>query len=291
MADKKFVQWLHVQIFSKRDEGACSHLVVHHMAGKASADVARLKVPLPESIRENETEEVVQVLAEQAWELAQNDANGLEGIQKYAFQAWFVGAQDKPLSRFTYRFGEADEEEGNDDASVSEPPNKTGLVSQAMRHAEAFARIGTQASIHQLSMQQRTIESQQRLIEKLTEEKLEGVTMMEDLRSKKHEREIELMEKEASFKLKTEALERLTNYLPIVAKKLLGTKALPPGAGNGNGTDKSTPMIRQFLSSLTLEQMQQAKAFLTEDQITLLAEMMMEQQDEEKPKEGAEAPH
>lgn len=288
-ADKKFQAWLHAQIFSKKEDGACSMLVVHHMAGKASSDVARLKVPKPESIREADTEETVLLLAEQAWELAQNDANGIgEGVQKYAIQAWFEGNAEKPLSRYTLRFGQEDDEEGNDDASVSEPPNKTGLVAQAMRHSEAFARIGTQASIHQLSMQQRTIESQQRLIEELTKDKLQYLRDAEELASQKHQRDLEMKEKEASLKLKTEALERVTNYFPLIAQKLFGRKALPAGDG------KTTPTIKQFLQSLTLEQMEKARGVLDESQIALLAEMMMEQQNEEQPQpktEGAEQPH
>jgi hypothetical protein len=292
-AEKKFLTWLHYQIFSKRDEGACKKIVVRHSAGKGSEDVGYLNMPKPESIREEDSNETILLLANQLWEMAENDAAGIVGptLQTYTFQAWFEGEPTKHLSRITARFGTEADEDGSGDGSVSEAPNGTGLVSQAMRHAEAFARIGTQASIHQLSMQQRTIESQQRLIEKLTEEKLGALEMMEDLRSKKHERELEMMEKEASFKLKTEALERLTNYLPIVAKKLLGQKALPSGATNGNVEDKSTPMVRQFLASLTPEQMVNAEKILDPSQVAMLADMMMEQQDDEKPKEGAEAPH
>lgn len=292
--EKKFLAWLHVQVFSKKDEGACRRFVVRHSAGKGSEDVGYVAAPKPESIREEETDEVILNLANQLWDMAENDAGGIVSptLQTYTFQAWFEGEATKPLARYTARFGTAsdDDADGSGDALLSEPANATGLTMQAMRHAEGFAKMATQATVHQLSMQQRTIESQQRLIEKLTEEKLGALEMMEDLRSKRHERDLEMKEKEANWKLKTEALERLTTYLPIVAKKLLGQKALPAGT---NG-EKSTPMVQQLLSSVTPEQMEQMSGILRPEQTALLAEMMMEQQEEEKPQaktDGAGASH
>lgn len=275
MVPPKFKTWLHGQIWpvTKRDEGVCTHLTVRHVSGKNSSDVCRIQVPRPESIKENEEEEILQSLAVEAWEAAQTDADGFQGTNTYSIHSWFEGQPDRAVNRYTARFESSVEEDGNEDESASESPTKSGITSQMMRHTEAFARIGTQASIHQMSLQQRTIESQHNLIGKLVQDKLDTVQLIEDLIQQKHERAIEMKDAESKARFKSELIEAVGNYLPVVAGKM-GMPLLPPTTKDG-----STHPVRQLLASIKPEQMAALTQILSPDQQALVVQLMSEQEE------------
>lgn len=277
----EFRRWVHKQHFGKRKEGDCTFFVIRHLgAGKGKLDdvdkVPALKV---EEIEEGEADATVDRFAFQLHEIAEQDANGFQGVQTYAFLAFFEENPEKHVSRYTLRIVSSDEDEESPDASVSEPANGTGLTAQAMRHSEAFARIGTQASMHQMTLQQRTIQTQADLIERLASERMESFKLIEELYSRKHERDMEVMEKTASLKTRTELIERVTPLLPVIAAKLTGMPLLPKGDDKNQG-------LRAILSSIDETQMGQLQAILRPEQMGLLAEMMVQMQSEDEAKKA-----
>lgn len=281
MVPPKFREWVRKQVFSKRSEGECTHITVRHLsAGKnAMGDVERVNVPRIKEIQDGEADDTIGLLSLQLWEAAQGDADGLVGVQSYAFLSFFDEAPDKHVSRYSARFTSTAEEEGSEDPSASEPATKSGLLSQTMRHLESMARMATQGSMHQLSLQQRTIQSQQDIIEKMTKDRMDTFRLMEDLHSKKHERDMEMKERERSIQLQDELIERLTPYIPVLASKLTGSKLLP-----AKGQASADGGVRELLTSLTPEQMEAAQQILRPEQMTLLVSMMMEAQKEDEAK-------
>jgi cell division protein FtsB len=272
----KFRLWIKNLIFTKREEGDCIAITLRHIAGKASGEVTKMAMPKPAEFEEGEDPDMrVGMMADEIWEKAQDDANGFQGMQTYAFYSWFDGSGDKHFNRFTCRFSpQTESDEMNDDESVSEAPTGTGLVTASMRHTEVFARVATQGSMHQIAMLQRTVESQQRLVEKLTENRMKTFELMEDLQSEKHKRDMEMKDKEAQVRFRTDMMDRVGMLLPIVASKMFKIPLLPAGS-------KGAPAMRELLGSVTEGQMEKLSSILTQEQQALLANMMMEQQDDD----------
>lgn len=270
----KFKAWVRQLVLGKQ-EGLCLAVSLRHLGHKQGADVARTTMPKPEEIGEGEAESQLAIVADQLWSQAQDDADAFEGVQTYAFYSWFDGSPDKAASRYTARFSSrVAGEENSEDESVSEPPTATGQVSQAMRHTEAMARIMTQGQMHMVSSLTRANESKDRLIEKLLDEKMAAIETVEEAMTKKHERQMEMEERRLKAKVMEDAINRVGALVPLVLTKLTGQKLLPAGA-------KGAPAMKELLATIDSEQMEKLGGILKPEQTAMLAEMMMEQQEDE----------
>jgi len=160
------------------------------------------------------------------WSKLQTETASLGGLQKYALYAYHSGDNEAHTSRFIVRIQGVDEEEEGDGLN-SESPDKTGLVSQAMRHAEVYAKAMSAMVMNLASSSQAIISRQSSMIEKLMDDKLAGIETMQEMYDVKEERDIKMIQARAKAKGIENLVSKLGVLLPAVANKISGKPIFP----------------------------------------------------------------
>lgn len=154
------------------------------------------------------------------------EAATLGGLQKYALYAYHSGDNENHTSRFVIRL-QNDDDSDDGDGLNSENPDKAGLTSQAMRHAEVYAKTMSGMVMALMGSYQSTISRQNTMIEKLLEEKSNGLEAMQDLIEAKDERDVRMIQARAKAKGIEDLVGRLGVLLPAVANKVSGKAIFP----------------------------------------------------------------
>jgi hypothetical protein len=273
----KLLNWVRQQIVIEREvsEGPCVKLVLKHInINSKQNEIALFDLRAMRAGAENQ-DAFFDSLVNEIETRAHDDAEGLGGTQRYCVFAHCKNA-DKPVSRFTFRM-EAGDQDGDDDGeAMSEPPTKTGMVGQLMRHTEAIMRTSVVSTNHTISMLQRTIDRQAEQIEKLLSEKFRNLETMEDLISRRDERKLAAADQVFKHQLQGETFKRLMMLAPVVVNRMAG-KTLIPGANPMN------QMLANFAGSLKTEQMEQMAQILTPEQMITVIEVIKSVTPEDPP--------
>jgi hypothetical protein len=177
----------------------------------------------------------------------QSETATLGGLQRFALYSYHSGDNEAHTSRFSIRIQGIDEED-DDDGLNSEGPDKQGLTSQAMRHAEVYAKLmsGSQASI--ISGYQTMIARLSTMVESLLSDKVAGIETMQSLMSDREDHEIKMIQARAKAKGVEGFVSRLGILLPAVANKIAGQPIFPV-------QDSSvTMMTRALFTSLAADE-------------------------------------
>lgn len=156
----------------------------------------------------------------------QTEAATLGGLQKYALYAYHSGDNENHTSRFVIRL-QNDDDNDEGDGLNSENPDKAGLTSQAMRHAEVYAKTMSGMVMALMGSYQSTISRQNSMIEKLLEEKTNGLDVMQEMIEAKDERDVRMIQARAKAKGVEDLVGRLGVLLPAVANKITGKPIFP----------------------------------------------------------------
>lgn len=154
------------------------------------------------------------------------EAATLGGLQKYALYAYHSGDNENHTSRFVIRL-QNDDDADESDGLNSENPDKQGLVSQAMRHAEVYAKTMSGMVMALMGSYQSTISRQGSMIEKMLEEKMQGMEAMQEMIDAKDERDVKMIQARAKAKGIEDLVGRLGVLLPAVANKVTGKPIFP----------------------------------------------------------------
>jgi len=192
----------------------------------------------------------------------QSETATLGGLQRFALYAYHSGDYEAHTSRFSIRIQGIDEDD-DEDGLNSEGPDKQGLTSQAMRHAEVYAKLmsGSQASI--ISGYQTMIGRLSTMVESLLADKVASIETVQALMSDKEEREIRLMQARAKAKGVEGFVSRLGVLLPAVANKIAGQPIFPV-------QDSSvTMMTRALFTSLAADEtrMKQLASIMSTEEV------------------------
>lgn len=257
----KLVRWIRQQILLDDEEkGQCKKIVLRHVAGgRYGSEI--LSVPVPKKAIDDQWFEE---LANDIEIRVTDDAEGLGGMQTYCVHSLYEKRPDKPGSRFTIRETSADE---NLEDAESEPPTKTGIITQMMRHTEAATRVALMATGQIMSALKNTNARQAEMIEKLVGEKMSNLETMEKLRSEEMERKIILQRAESDERRKSEIFEKLTMLLPVAVNRISGKNLLPEKA---SGTEL---VIKGLIESITPEQLEKLQTVLRPEQLVTLLEI------------------
>ncbi len=277
MNTENVLKWVERTLYSVDDDkGPCCKLTLRHVqAGGNSSkdgDVWSVKIEHNDECVTLPEEDCLE-LVHDIEEAASCDADGLGGVQRYKLLAYFV--RESVPRRFTFRMKGAGDEVEDDDA-LSEPATKQGHMAQMMRHNEAIMRISVSSQAKVSAIMQKTVASQQDQIDKLLKDRRAGFEMMEDLRSKHHERELATLEFEHSADMKEKALEKGSMLIPAIVNRLSGRKILPESA---------TPAEQMMLSlaeSLSAEQIEKLLMTMSADQQVTFCELLEATRKEEK---------
>jgi hypothetical protein len=156
----------------------------------------------------------------------QNEVASLGGLQKYALYAYHSGDFENHTARFIVRLqGVSDDED--EDGLNSEGPDKTGLVSQAMRHTEASNRTMVALVQGLVGTYQSTISRLAAMNEKLLDDKLASMELIQEMQEDRDNREAKAMTAKAKAKGIQDLVGRLGILLPAVANKVAGKPIFP----------------------------------------------------------------
>jgi hypothetical protein len=275
--EREMNSWLRRQFFHFSERhGDCKSVVLSHVS-----DGGKLQHVSDFLIKENIEMNEVEDVSGDITRTALIDAEAFGKIQKYRLQAVFKNSPE-PLNRFMFRVHPTGSDEDNVDLVESEPANAKGMVAQAMRHTEAVMKISVMSTGTIVEAQRRTIERLTLQNETLMQKHLDSVSVIEDLMSRRHQRELDsavAMRKEKSYEQITEKILMLA---PIALNKFTGKNLLPEKTTSGE------QMLLSFIESLKPEQMGELTKQLSPDQQMLLFslyENMREKFEKNKPQQ------
>lgn len=156
----------------------------------------------------------------------QNETASLGGLQKYAIYAYHSGDYENHTARFIIRLQgvtDDDDEEGLN----SEGPDKVGLVSQCMRHTEASNRTMVALVQGLVGTYQSTISRLAAMNEKLLDDKLASMELIQDMQEDKDNREAKALTAKAKAKGVQDLVGRLGVLLPAMANRVAGKPIFP----------------------------------------------------------------
>lgn len=264
---KQFEQWVRQQLFVATDEGPFRKFVLRHLSSATRTGSVLLTIESPENPEDLNDDWVENFLA-QAQETAQGDSEGIGGTQRYRVEAYH-GDSAAPTARFSIRtYGESEPE---DEGLSSEPPTKSGLQAQTMRHLEAVMRITAMTQNRAFDAQQKMLTILQSQNEKLLEEKWKNFELVESLLSQKDEREIERAKAVQKLEMQEKLVDKVTLLLPTAVNRLFGgnngQKVLP---------EKTTPMEEQLCAlgeTLQPTQLEELQRVLSTEQLMVFLDI------------------
>lgn len=241
-------------------------------------------------------------IAERIAEEAIADADAQTGPARYALVVYARGRGTHYAGRILFRLaGSAT----SDAIEPSEAPTATGLVAQSQRHLEAMARtytLSTDANVRGLAEENERLREHVRRLETQAFAQLaahvDAVKTLESLLSEKAARDLAAQRAAKEDEQKAHVVSQIVRYLPAIADRVLGPKALPAAATNGtNGAAKghangaprasSAPPgvdaaeaiaiangVRAFMHSLTYAQIEQICAVLDASQTAALVALV-----------------
>jgi hypothetical protein len=195
--------------------------------------------------------------------VAEADAEGWGGHQRYAVCA-YDGAETRTYAKRAIFEIRADGVASDDDGPTESATQK-GFMAQMMRHLEMRDRTFASAIGDIVSGYQEMVGRQQKRLELLENKQFEVLSLFEELASARHVRELEQMKEIRIDRIQTKVTNELLGYLPVVAKKFLGT---------GNGASiAAEDKLSALLASFEPHQLAILKGILKTHQLAILKEL------------------
>jgi hypothetical protein len=160
--------------------------------------------------------------------------------------------------------------------------NLSGVTSQLMRHNEANARLAIGQTLDVIGHYKVLLTAREKRIEELEAKYWKVVELYERLTSLQHERELEVKRLEQADKRQDFLREKLDMLAPVLMAKIV------PGATKGALGEE---LVRQFLKSLSPEQMQSIVGSLNPEQAAVINEVYVAYGEREVAREKAKKPN
>lgn len=160
--------------------------------------------------------------AKTIWEAAKEHAQAMGGPQRFQVNTYDLDDEptDHPVRTCVFN---VDQGFTNDsEALTSETPDQTGITVHLMRHNQELFRQHTAAVGALTHMLARTVEKQADQIDRLMADRMQTIVVMEDLMSRKHERELATRKAEQDMLNKKEMMEKIMSLAPVVVNKIAG---------------------------------------------------------------------
>lgn len=193
----------------------CCHIIQGNKRGEHVFDI---KVP------RNADEDWAEATGCEIYSKLQLEVANLGGIQRYVLYAYHDRDNERHTSRFVLKFEGISED---DTDLMTEGTTKDGLVAQLARHSETQMKIMTGMVGMFTQTTQGIIARQNTMIEKLLEEKLDNIELVQAMSADKEEREVKMIQAKAKAEGVKNLVEKLGLLLPSVANKLAGQQVFP----------------------------------------------------------------
>jgi hypothetical protein len=276
---RKIASWVQRQFYKPNPRfGTCEKIILRHMRadGVANSEVYTYmaeggdpsQLPPPEF--DLVLGEITMAAAEHA------DGFG-SGVQRYALYSYFTQLPTSP-SCFPFLI-QSEMIEASADAMPTEPATKEGMLSMQMRHNDAIMRTSVMSMGGVVQALQRNLERFASHNEKLIDDRMGTLHLIEDLINGKHERDLDVKREEFKMGLQTELLDKVKILLPFMVNKMVGKPVLP------EPTTPEAILVRSIVETLTVDQVSKLKGVLTPEQLIGMMELaeQMVKQSGEKP--------
>jgi len=259
--------WIRIQI-----NEACARMNLRQRIGDGEAHVR--EYPLAANSDAD-------ALAEEVMNKVYEEARVLRGPTTYALFSYKAGA----LSHCDRKFLRVEGMSGSSDVLVgeTEAPDGKGLVSQMMRHTEASAKIGLGQTLAIVEHYKQILRERDARIATLEAMHNEVMAQREEVLSMQHERHLEMVREQRVERKEAFMRQKLDMLAPVIMSKLLGA-----GAPNGKGSMLGEELLRQFLKSLSPEQIGSMTGALNPEQVVTLHEIFTRYSDREEERAKAE---
>ncbi len=265
---QKIVDFIGEQLARGDDETRLCKLVICHVVkgNKLGDEIRMVTVPEPKIIDEEWAQGVATKILEQA---AAEAVSLGAGIQRYAVQAYFgadaKSVNDRATSRHVFVCQGAEDELG---AIGTEGPDAEGLVSQAQRHSEFYARAFINGYISQIKTLQDELGQLRRENQQLRAERIENFRIMEEVYSAKHQRDAETRRAEVTSRVFESSAEKVEMLLPLAINHLAGKTIFPESVGN-------SLLLKSFVESITPDDLARLGGVLRPEQMATLVNLGM----------------
>ncbi|HEX7664376.1 MAG TPA: hypothetical protein VF407_07700 [Polyangiaceae bacterium] len=157
--------------------------------------------------------------------------------------------------------------EGAEDMAYfgSREANLSGVTQQLMRHNEANARLAIGQTLDVINHYRSLLQQREKRIEELEAKYWKVGELYEHLTSMQHERQLDVMRMQQADKRQEFLKEKLDMLAPVLMSKVM------PGASKGAALGEE--LVRQFLKSLTPEQMGAILGALSPEQAAVINEV------------------
>ena len=167
------------------------------------------------------------------------------------------------LDRFF--FGVQGEQHEDPFAVTSRDATLGGVTAQLMRHNEANARLAIGQTIDVIGHYKSLLVAREKRIEELEAKYTKVIDLHERLSSLQHERDLEILRMKQSEKKREFLQEKFEMLAPVVLAKFF------PGASKGAMLGEE--LLRQFLKSLSPQQMEGLMGTLSAEQFAVISEI------------------
>lgn len=204
-------------------------------------------------------DEPLESFVEEIMDAARQDAQGINrGRIKYSVKVFGHKGRVTFSLKLPDRGIDGNAEEFDD---VDDLPNRKGIVTQQMRHTEAFARMVVSGSKETVQTLKELLRDANARIAHLEKTHMDAIKAYEELLNMRQVRDLEFLKVERAEKRKDQVGHILMQGLPIVASKLLGGGAGAIAASvNGGANTPMEGMLEGFLMTMNQEQLQKIMA-------------------------------
>ena len=258
-AEKIIASFLKQEGVSK---SVCRYELRHSAKGRAGNTVESFDIT--EALNVNELDNLAAIIIARA----QLDADGIgPAIQRYTLSSYIDG-QDSPSGRINFRLrGTSDLDLDGDDEAGEEAPNQRGLMTQLMRHNEHNNRTLVTSVGAILTSMARRMESSDRMVEKLMEDRFRSFEIIEEAYSRKHERDMEMEQVKSKEQRIAFGIQKVSMLIPVILDKLAGSK-------NPSSGDPMVLMFEELIGSMSPTQMEGIRRGLGSEQQILFITML-----------------
>lgn len=263
---RKMVEdWISRQAYLDDEEkGELCKLIVHRASSGGGIGIEIDSIP----IKGKPSAEETIALGERVSEITQNDADTTSTMQRYLLVA--MHKDGKTLSRGSKLAFKVSSSNDDEEGEMSEAPTTKGIITQMMRHTESFAKISSLTAERAIQSLSGQLESANQRIDAMMEKNFELTGLIEDLVSKKHERELRTLEISMKMDLYKEGANKLMILAPILVNKLFSKKGEKILKENSTAIEQ---MVHSFMQTLKPAQFNGLLEGLDNDQKMAMMEL------------------
>lgn len=256
----RLLEWIRTNAYVERDEGHFVKIIVRTVINKSKVgdELARYTVPTQKERDDSWDAE----LAHNILSSLELEATQLGGMQHFACYSVFSD-HEGTVNRCLLSIQGSADDDNDDDGMLAEPPSKTGLVAQAMRHQEANMKI-------MVTTIGTSLESLRRLNDRvmsLNERLMQGMSDLVKERMEIAEQSVMSRAAEAQQQVKADAvkagMQTLQKMVPHVINQLAGKEMIPTQEKQSEATEAA----KALFPTLTEEQFEALHKVLRPEQM------------------------